>query len=150
MRKELNNETLRDFLVAADRVWYNAILQHYKNFHRISDKLIPAEKYIKLFNKMASQFPLHAEALMNLSLNELFWCELRYDENVENERKKTAFLHFFALCRSRNKDHMTHWAMIETLAMFSKGISQSTTRSAAGKNFCTTLAFALSKLEDIY
>ncbi len=41
LHEELDNDMLGDFLVPADMVWYNAILDHYKSFHCISDELIP-------------------------------------------------------------------------------------------------------------
>ena len=45
---------------------------------------------------------------------------------------------------------MKYWAMIETLAVFDKGISSVTTRSMASRNFCTLLQFALKKVDEIY
>ena len=40
--------------------------------------------------------------------------------------------------------------MIKTLALFGKGISQITTRSAVSKNSSMTLSFALKTLDELY
>ena len=45
---------------------------------------------------------------------------------------------------------MTHWAMVETLAVFGKGISQVTTRSASSKYYTTTIRYALNVLDEYF
>ena len=45
---------------------------------------------------------------------------------------------------------MTHWPMVETLAVFGEGITLITTPSFASKNFTTTLAYALKILDGYY
>ena len=45
---------------------------------------------------------------------------------------------------------MIHWAMVETLALFGKRMTQIITCSFASKNFTTTLAYALQILDGYY
>ena len=37
LKQELDPDTLKSFLMKADRIWYEAILGHYKKFHTLSD-----------------------------------------------------------------------------------------------------------------
>ena len=139
-----------EFLAEADRVWYDAIITHYKSFHGVSDPLVKEREYIRLYDKLAVYFPLHWACLLNISYHKTFFEKARFDENKLNEHKKVALCHFLALCRSRNKNCMTHWAMVETLAAFGKGISHVTTRSVTSKNYTTTLRYALNMLDEYY
>ena len=76
-----------------DKVWYDAIIEYYKDFHRIVDKLIDEDNYIKLYDIMAEWFTLHSAALLNLSLHELFWLESRFNRVKLVEYKKVALMH---------------------------------------------------------
>lgn len=116
----------------------------------MSEELVSDDTYIKLYDKIADLFPLHAYAMLNISVRNVFWEPARRNDNTLASKKKAIVMYFFALCRARNKDHMIHWAMVETLALFGKGISQSTTRSDAGKNFTCKLERALQKVDAIY
>ena len=150
LNQELNNVTLKQFFGSADKIWEKAIVSHYKRFHTFSDELIPDSKYVELYDEMAEKFPLHADAILNISINNLFWEKARRDDNTLASQKKVVADYFFALCRARNKEHMIHWAIVENLAIFGKGISQVTTRSTAGKNFCCALEHVLCTLDAIH
>ena len=150
LEEELDGQSLSMFVAMADKHWYNAILEHYKKFHSISDELIPEDTYVELFDKMAKKFPLHAAALLDILLHDSFYEPARYNPASLNERKKVAITHFFAMARARNKSNMKYWAMIETLAVLGKGISKVTTRSSAGRDFCCTVQYTFGKLKEIY
>ena len=150
LKQELDPDTLKSFLMTADRIWYEAILGHYKKFHTLSDVLIEKSIYVQLFDDLEKDFPLHAAALLNISVCDTFYKPGRFTVSTFNERKKAALMYFFAMCRARNKSNMKYWAMIETLAIFGKGISSVTTRSTASRSFCTVLRYALRKVDEIH
>ena len=137
LNQELDPDRLKSFFMKADRIWYEAILGYYKKIHTLSDDLIDDSIYVQLFNDLEKEFPLHVAALINISICDRFYKPLRFKLSTFNESKKAALMYFFAMCCARNKSNMKYWAMIETLAVFGKGIISVTTHSTASRIFCT-------------
>ena len=100
LNEETEDSKLGNFLATADKVWYEAIINHYRAFHCISNQLIPEEQYIKLYDDLAELFPLHAASLLNVACNQYFFEPSCFDKRKLNERKKVTLTHFFVLCRS--------------------------------------------------
>jgi len=73
LKEELDPDRLKPFLMKADWIWYQVILGHYKKFHTLSDDLIDKSIYVQLFDHLEKEFPLHAVALVNISVCDTFY-----------------------------------------------------------------------------
>ena len=63
LHDEMDNDKVRDFCEHANLEWREVIVKHYKNFHKLSDKLLSESTYVKWCGKMAIHFSVARETV---------------------------------------------------------------------------------------
>ena len=112
--QELSDDKINPFLLHVDNIYKEAITKHFCDWQSPSEPLISAEKLLEVHHQFYTSFPIVYHVQRCSTVNERNWDS---DDCDLHKKELFALFSFLATCRHRNNTHLTHWALVEGLAL---------------------------------
>lgn len=142
---ELSEERLRVFANTIDKEYEDAMIDASSDWGRVTSYLISPEKTKHYYDEIRRKFPICFRVLA-LAASSSYYTITTHEEDVsestedELHRKHRMMLYiFYCLLRTKCKYHLLHWAQIEPMGLYYKGLQQPASQSMSG-TFTSTLA----------
>ncbi len=146
---KMSDERLPKFVEHVDKTFYNAWEQHYSNFQS-NTPLVDDDTMLGFYTLIERTLPTHFLSIQSLMFSRRHEEPARAQRRI-HLRKKHMLVHYsFSLLRERDSRHLTHWAMVSTIALHYCGADAKSYRKCVARGSTTDLHFALDNLEKIY
>jgi hypothetical protein len=150
LESDTTTKALHLFAVDVDNKFHQCWVNHYSGFS-LFEKLVHDDIFNDIFHDMEKKFKLHFSVLQSI----VFGGRRAHQPNMISkpsygDKKHKMVNHFLALIRSRNPHLLVHWALVMTMAMYSRGVTENAIRSKTIKSFTVSLKVAFQYLDKIY
>ena len=109
------------FVNIVDQVYYQSIIDHFGSWHDPSAPLVSDIKIEALVCLFEKSFPITSSFLHIASNSER---SMKTLGSTYYMKKFITYQHFLSMCRLRNKNNLTWWAMVEGLSYVARGLSK--------------------------
>eukprot|EP00984_Skeletonema_dohrnii_P009331 scaffold3571_cov78-Skeletonema_dohrnii-CCMP3373.AAC.3 len=157
--KELTSEELVRFASMIDNDYRERMLDLYSDFSEATPYLISEEQHRQYHNQLKRTFPNTYRVLHTIASSKYFPLQQKNvdddmstncgDDNLLQTKERQLLFVFYALLRTKSRNHLNHWSQVDSLARCYKGHQQPGGKNFAG-SFHSTLPTSLKKQQDLY
>ena len=147
---ETTNTSLQLFAHEVDNKYRQCWIDHYSGFSTF-EKLVSGDIVDGILAEMEKRFKIHFTVLQSI----VFRGRRAHQPSMMSratyrDKQRNMLNHFLAMIRSRNPHLLVHWALLMTMAMYSRGVSENAIRSKTIKSYTVSLKVAFKYLDRIY
>jgi hypothetical protein len=149
MKAEMTNNRLPEFCTYADKIYRDAWIDHYSDFHP-NTPLLSNTAIIEIYQRIEVTFPMHHVCMKSMMYGKRSHEPQRANSKYNLEKRNIMVHYFFCFLRERDRHHLVHWALVTTIALHYRGIDGNSYRNGPGRACSLELYTAFEILDSIY